>query len=41
VDYVAIRDAETLEMAEDLKRPARVLAAAKIGRTRLIDNMSV
>ncbi len=41
VDYVAIRDAETLAVAEDLRRPARVLAAAKIGRTRLIDNMAV
>jgi pantoate--beta-alanine ligase len=41
VDYVAIRDAETLAVAENLMRPARVLAAAKIGRTRLIDNMPV
>ncbi|HJR55489.1 MAG TPA: pantoate--beta-alanine ligase [Rhizomicrobium sp.] len=41
VDYVAIRDAETLAPAEYLDRPARVLAAAKIGRTRLIDNMGV
>jgi pantoate--beta-alanine ligase len=41
VDYVAIRDAETLEPVTDLARPARVLAAAKIGATRLIDNMAV
>jgi pantoate--beta-alanine ligase len=41
VDYVAIRDAETLAVAETLDRPARVLAAARIGRTRLIDNMPV
>jgi pantoate--beta-alanine ligase len=41
VDYVAIRDAETLAVAHDLKRRARVLAAVKIGRTRLIDNMAV
>jgi pantoate--beta-alanine ligase len=41
VDYVAIRDAETLAVAQDLTRPARILAAAKIGRTRLIDNMAV
>lgn len=41
VDYVAIRDAETLTVSPDLARPARVLAAAKIGRTRLIDNMAV
>ena len=41
VDYVAIRDAETLAPAEYLDRPARVLVAAKVGRTRLIDNMGV
>ncbi len=40
VDYVAVRDAETL--AEwDLKsqRPPRVLMAAWLGKTRLIDNL--
>jgi pantoate--beta-alanine ligase len=41
VDYVAIRDADSLEVATSLDRPARILAAAKIGRTRLIDNMAV
>jgi len=41
VDYVAVRDAETLAAISDLSRPARVLAAAKIGTTRLIDNMAV
>jgi pantoate--beta-alanine ligase len=41
VDYVAIRDAETLAVIDTLERPARVLAAAKIGKTRLIDNMAV
>jgi pantoate--beta-alanine ligase len=41
VDYVAIRDAETLEKVETLSRPARVLAAAKVGATRLIDNREV
>lgn len=41
VDYVAIRDAESLSVIERLERPARILAAAKIGQTRLIDNMAV
>jgi pantoate--beta-alanine ligase len=41
VDYVAIRDAETLEHITGLERPARILAAVKIGKTRLIDNMAI
>jgi pantoate--beta-alanine ligase len=41
VDYVAIRDAENLDHITALERPARILAAAKIGRTRLIDNMAI
>ncbi|HKD23432.1 MAG TPA: pantoate--beta-alanine ligase [Rhizomicrobium sp.] len=41
VDYVAIRDAATLTCIEALTVPARILAAAKIGATRLIDNMAV
>jgi pantoate--beta-alanine ligase len=41
VDYVAIRDAETLAPVAALERPARILAAAKVGKTRLIDNMAV
>lgn len=41
VDYVAIRDAETLKRIAKLDRPARILAAAKIGNTRLIDNMAL
>ncbi len=39
VDYVAIRDAETLTPVRDLAKPARVLAAARIGGVRLIDNI--
>jgi pantoate--beta-alanine ligase len=41
VDYVAIRDAESLDHITALERPARILAAAKIGKTRLIDNMAL
>ncbi len=41
VDYVAVRDAETLAPVTSLSRRARVLAAARIGATRLIDNMAV
>jgi pantoate--beta-alanine ligase len=41
VDYVAVRDAETLTPIESLTRPARVLAAVKLGTTRLIDNLPV
>jgi pantoate--beta-alanine ligase len=41
VDYIAIRDAETLAPIDSLSRPVRILAAAKIGTTRLIDNFSV
>jgi pantoate--beta-alanine ligase len=41
VDYVEIRDADTLAPVTDLVRPARVLAAARLGTTRLIDNMPI
>ena len=41
VDYVTVRDAETLDEIADASRPARVLAAATLGRARLIDNVAV
>jgi pantoate--beta-alanine ligase len=41
VDYVELRDAVTLKRIESLDAPARLLAAARIGRTRLIDNIPV
>lgn len=40
VDYLAVRDAETLDPPRP-RRPARVLAAAWLGRTRLIDNVAL
>ncbi|MDE2110757.1 MAG: pantoate--beta-alanine ligase [Alphaproteobacteria bacterium] len=41
VDYVAVRDAASLASLDTLSHPARILAAAKVGATRLIDNMAV
>lgn len=40
VQYLSVRDAETLEPVARLTRPARVLGAAYLGRTRLIDNVA-
>jgi pantoate--beta-alanine ligase len=41
VDYIAIRDATSLAKIESVVLGARILAAARIGGTRLIDNMAV
>jgi pantoate--beta-alanine ligase len=41
VDYVDVADAETLVPLDRIEGPARVLAAAWLGKTRLIDNMPV
>jgi len=41
IDYVALVDAATLEPVAKLVAPARLIAAAKLGRTRLIDNLAV
>lgn len=41
VDYVALVDAETLTEAPAADRPRRLLAAARMGQTRLIDNIAI
>ena len=41
VDYIEVRDAEDMSPVETLARPARVLAAARLGTTRLIDNIGI
>ncbi len=41
VDYFELRNAETLENMTVFNKPARLLAAAHIGSTRLIDNIAV
>jgi pantoate--beta-alanine ligase len=43
IDYVAVRDAHDLSAlpGPHVDRPARILAAAKLGATRLIDNFAI
>ncbi len=41
IDYVELRDAETLALIDQVSRPARLLAAVRLGKTRLIDNLAV
>lgn len=42
IDYLAVRDADTLkDWSSASGRPGRVLAAAWLGKTRLIDNVAV
>ena len=41
VDYVALADAENLERLSAFRKPARLLASARMGKTRLIDNLAV
>jgi pantoate--beta-alanine ligase len=41
LDYLELRDAETLEPLERTDRPGRLLVAAWLGRARLIDNVAV
>ncbi|KQS48030.1 MULTISPECIES: pantoate--beta-alanine ligase [unclassified Sphingomonas] len=41
IDYVALADAETLSENPAAERPRRLLAAARMGATRLIDNIVI
>ncbi|KAA0683281.1 pantoate--beta-alanine ligase [Roseomonas genomospecies 6] len=41
IDYVELRDADTLAPVTRAERPARLLAAAWMGKARLIDNVPV
>ena len=41
IDYVALADAETLAENPTAERPRRLLAAARMGATRLIDNIAI
>ena len=41
IDYVELCDADSLQPIRSLDRPARLLAAARLGKTRLIDNLAV
>jgi len=41
IDYLEVRDANSLAPIDAVTAPARVLAAAKLGTTRLIDNVSL
>tara|TARA_R110000824_G_scaffold44315_1_gene128962 strand:- start:488 stop:1327 length:840 start_codon:yes stop_codon:yes gene_type:complete len=41
IDYLELRDANTLALLDDFTQSARLFAAAHIGRTRLIDNIPV
>ena len=41
IDYVSVADASTLKELEDIDRPALVSLAVRIGKTRLIDNITL
>ncbi|HEY5706292.1 MAG TPA: pantoate--beta-alanine ligase [Terrimicrobiaceae bacterium] len=41
IDYLELVDAETIQPAEDFRRPARLAVAVFLGKARLIDNIAV
>ena len=41
VEYLTVVDAESLQSVEKVSGPARIIAATRLGRTRLIDNIAV
>jgi pantoate--beta-alanine ligase len=41
IDYVQLHDSDTLELLVQADRPARLLVAAFIGTTRLLDNLQL
>ena len=41
IEYLELRDAKTLAPVTRLERPARLLTAVQLRRTRLIDNVPV
>lgn len=41
VDYLSLRDAETLQLMSVLDRPARLLATVRLNGVRLLDNLAV
>ena len=41
IDYLELRDADTLSAVTHVTRPARLLVAVRLGKTRLIDNVAV
>ena len=41
IEYLTVVDAVSLQALEKVSGPARVIAATRLGRTRLIDNIAV
>ena len=41
IDYAVVCDPETLEVLDEIRRPCVALIAAKVGSTRLIDNLVI